>query len=256
MNEAHCPPRGVAVSFRSIAVRRGKRQVLHDVSFDVAPGEWLMVIGPNGAGKSTLLASAAGVAAHSGHIEIGGEAPNARTVALVPQNPVLPEGMTVAEYVLLGRTAHLGWLGVESAEDRAIAGDVLGQLDLDGFSDRSVTTLSGGETQRVVLARALAQDTPVLLLDEPTSALDVGHQVALTQRIEELRSRRPVTIVSAVHDLSLAGRVAERVVLLADGRVAAHGAPREVLRADLLSEVYRTPLVVREVEGELVVLPN
>ncbi|HKJ10853.1 MAG TPA: ABC transporter ATP-binding protein, partial [Ornithinimicrobium sp.] len=153
-------------------------EVLGGVDLEVGRGEWLAVIGPNGAGKSTLLRAVAGLVAHTGRVTVttGGSAA-AREISLVPQSPVLPEGMTAAEYVLIGRTAHLGWLARESGADRRIAAQVLARLGLHRLAGRPVTDLSGGEAQRVVLARALAQQGSVMLLDEPTTALDLGHQV-------------------------------------------------------------------------------
>jgi len=146
-------------------------EALRGVDLHLAAGEWLGLIGPNGAGKSTLLRAIAGLVAHEGTVALDcGRRPSGVDVALVPQIPILPEGMTVAEYALLGRSPHLGWLAVESRRDRRIVSEVLERLELRDFADRPVTHLSGGETQRVVLARALTQQAPILLLDEPTSA--------------------------------------------------------------------------------------
>ncbi|MPY95406.1 MAG: ATP-binding cassette domain-containing protein, partial [Acidimicrobiia bacterium] len=193
---------------------------------------------------------------HSGHVALPcGRRPAAADVALVPQNPVVPEGMTVTEYVLVGRTAHLGWLARESHRDRCIVASVLRRLGLAGFASRPMSQLSGGEAQRVVVARALAQQTPVLLLDEPTSALDLGQQNAVLEVVDDLRRSEGLSVVAAMHDLTTAARFADRLALIHDGRIVATGTPRGVLVPELLSAVYAAPLVVRVLDGELVVLP-
>ncbi len=241
--------RDVRVSFRDQVVVCG-------VDLELGTGEWLGIIGPNGAGKSTLLRSIVGLADYSGAIALGGgRTPGAADVALVPQFPVMPKGMTVAEYVLLGRTAHLAWLARESRSDREIVSSVLYRLGLAEFADRLVSTLSGGEAQQVVVARALAQQCPVLLLDEPTSALDLGHQVSVLELVDDLRRTEGLSVLAAMHDLSTAARFAHRLILIDHGRIVAEGHPSKVLQSDLLSAVYGTPLTVQPIDGELVVLP-
>ncbi len=231
-------------------------EVLCGVDLNLGGGEWLGIIGPNGAGKSTLLRAVAGLVDHSGTIELGGgHKPGAADVALVPQFPMMPKGMTVAEYVLLGRTAHLGWLAHESKSDRRIVSRVLQRLDITAFASRFVSTLSGGEAQQVVVARALAQQCPLLLLDEPTSALDLGHQVSVLELVDDLRRTDGLSVLSAMHDLSAAARFADRLILIDRGRIVAQGSPVEVLNPDLLSEVYSTPLTVQSIDDELVVIP-
>jgi iron complex transport system ATP-binding protein len=163
--------------------------------------------------------------------------------------------MTVAEYVLLGRTAHLGWLAREGRSDRAKVADVLARLDLTAMAERVVTSLSGGEFQRAVLGRALAQDTPVLLLDEPTSALDLGHQMAVLELVDDLRRSDGLAVVAVMHDLTTAARFADRWALLDQGQLVACDVPERVARPELLSRVYGSPLTVRRIDGELVVLP-
>ena len=245
-----------ALSCRDVRVSFRDHEVVCGVDLELGQGEWLGIIGPNGAGKSTLLRSIVGLADFLGTVAlVDGRAPGAADVALVPQFPVLPKGMTVAEYVLLGRTAHLGWLARESQTDRQIVSSVLHRLDLAAFADRLVSTLSGGESQQVVVARALAQQCPVLLLDEPTSALDVGHQASVLELVDDLRRTEGLSVLAAMHDLSAAGRFADRLVLIDHGRVVAHGPPAAVLRSDLLSTVYATPLTVQSIDGDLVVLP-
>lgn len=245
-----------ALTCRGVRVSFGETEALRGVDLRLAAGEWLGLIGPNGAGKSTLLRAIAGLVPHTGSVALDcGGRPAGTDVALVPQIPLLPEGMSVAEYALLGRSPHLGWLAVESRRDRRIVASVLERLDLRGFADRPVTQLSGGETQRVVLARALAQQAPILLLDEPTSALDLGHRDAVLELIDKLRRSDGISVIAAMHDLGTAARFADRLALIDRGRIVADGAPRSVLAAGRLSDVYATPLSVHTIDGEIVVLP-
>ncbi|GAA1186557.1 ABC transporter ATP-binding protein [Ornithinimicrobium humiphilum] len=231
-------------------------EVLRGMDLELRTGEWLGLIGPNGSGKSTLLRALVGLVPSSGSVELGtGGTPGPTDLSLMPQSPELPPGMTVVEYVLLGRTAHLGWLRSESESDRRVAIDVLRRLGLASFAGRTVRQLSGGEAQRVVIARALAQQSPVLLLDEPTSALDVGHQVEVLELVDELRREDGLTVVAAMHDLGTAARYADRLALLDRGSLAALGSPAEVLSEDLVSRVYGHPVRVHELDGHLVVVP-
>lgn len=232
------------------------QEVLRGVDLELRGGEWLGLIGPNGSGKSTLLRALVGLVPRTGRVTLGdGRPPGPTDLALMPQAPELPAGMTVVEYVLLGRTAHLGWLARESRVDRRIATGVLRRLHLTGFADRPVRRLSGGEAQRVVIARALAQQSPVLLLDEPTSALDLGHQVEVLELVDELRREDRLTVVAAMHDLGVAARYADRLALLDRGCLVSVGEPTEVLVPDLLTRVYGHPVHVHVVDGHLVVLP-
>lgn len=231
-------------------------EVVGGVDLELRSGEWLGLIGPNGSGKSTFLRSLVRLVPRTGTIELGdGTVPGPTDLALMPQSPELPPGMTVVEYALLGRTAHLGWLRAESASDRRVATDVLRRLGLASFADRQVRSLSGGEAQRVVIARALVQQAPVLLLDEPTSALDVGHQVEVLELVDELRCEDGLTVIAAMHDLGMAARYAERLLLLERGIPVALGTPEEVLEPELLSRVYGHPVRVHQLDGHLVVLP-
>lgn len=247
----------IALSCRGVEVVLGRRRVLDGIDLDVAAGEWVGLIGPNGAGKSTLLRAVVGLVRHRGDIVVadGARRPGPTDVAMVPQRPLVPDAMSVSEYVLVGRTAHLGWLARESRHDRQVVAAALRRLDLHDFADRPVAELSGGETQRVVVARALAQEAPILLLDEPTSALDLGHQMAVLELVDELRRADGLTVVAVMHDLTTAVRFAERFALLDAGRLVATGPARDVLDPDLLSAAFRTPLTVRTIDDTLVVLP-
>jgi len=250
-----------AVRAVGVVVELGGARILHGVDLLVAPGEWVTVIGPNGAGKSTLLRAVGGLLPFHGSIALFGTAlpklkrrTRAQQVATVPQSPVVPPAVGVFDYVLLGRTPYVPPLGRESQPDLDAVREVLGRLDLEPFADRPLETLSGGERQRAFLARALAQGAPLVLLDEPTTALDIGHQQDVLELIDELRRDRGLTVVSTMHDLNIAGEYADRMVMLAAGRVAAAGTPAEVLTEELLAEHYharvrvlpgdRGPLVV------------
>jgi iron complex transport system ATP-binding protein len=235
----------VTVAVRGLDVSLGGRPVLKGVSLEVAAGSWTAVIGPNGAGKSTLLRAVLGLLPRAGEIAVAGAdlaalkpRQRARLVAYAPQSPNLPVGMTVFDYTLLGRSPYIPHLGRESARDRAIAGEVLDRLDLTGLADRPLDHLSGGERQRVVLARALAQQTSVLLLDEPTTALDIGHQQQVMELIDQLRLSDGLTVVTTIHDLTLAGQYADDLVLLSGGRVAAAGPPAMVLTRAAIQEHF------------------
>jgi cobalamin transport system ATP-binding protein len=252
------------ISVTGLRVRYGSAAALSGVTATAESGEWLALIGPNGAGKSTLLRAAARLVRYDGEIAVGPASRSlarlsrrelARQVAYVPQQPVFPPEMTVSDYVLLGRTCHIGYLRVESAADRRVCARLLDRLALAPFSGRALATLSGGELQRAVLARALAQEAPVLLLDEPTSALDLGRRVDALELVDQLRRERSLTVVSAVHDLTLAGQFADRLLLLADGRVAAEGEPEAILRAEVLAGHFGAGVeVVRTPAGELAVI--
>ena len=164
--------------------------------------------------------------------------------------------MTVSEYVLLGRTPHVGYLAKESSEDVAAATRALDRLDLMGYADRLLGTLSGGERQRAVVARALAQEAPVILLDEPTSALDIGHQQQALELLDGLRHDVGLTLVAAMHDLTLAAQYADRMILLDRGRVVADGSPADVLTEERLSRHYEASVRVLELDGRMAVLPR
>ncbi|WP_235585739.1 ABC transporter ATP-binding protein [Serinicoccus chungangensis] len=246
-----------ALRARDVRVAFAGTEVVAGVDLDLRAGEWLGLIGPNGSGKSTLLRSLVRLVPRTGTVERGdGTPPGPTDLSIMPQSPELPPGMPVVEYVLLGRTAHLSWLSMESRADRRIATDVLRRLGLASFAGRPVRSLSGGEAQRVVIARALVQQSPVLLLDEPTSALDVGHQVEVLELVDELRREDGLTVVAAMHDLGMAARYADRLLLLERGAPVALGTPDDVLEDTLLSRVYHHPVRVHRLDGHLVVLPQ
>jgi cobalamin transport system ATP-binding protein len=252
-----------AIRLRGVTVELGGHPVVDRVDADVADGEWVALIGPNGAGKTTLLRALARLVPFAGEIELDGRplaelgrGELARLVAVVPQEPSTPPWMTVAEYVLLGRTPHLGPLAKEGARDRDAAARALARLDLLAFVERRLGTLSGGEKQRVVVARALAQEAAIVLLDEPTAALDIGHQQQALDLLDGLRAESGLTLVAAMHDLTLAAQYADRMVLLDGGRVVADGAPAEVLTAPVIARHYGAAIDVVPVGDRIAIVPR
>jgi len=253
-----------SLAFVDVSVKYGSSVAVQGFTDTVRPGEWLCLIGPNGAGKSSLLRSAAGLVKHEGGILVDGSALHLRTsrrraalVAHVPQSPSMPEDMTAAEYVLLGRNPYVGYFGNESKHDRMMVARVIERLDLEEFAERRLGTLSGGERQRLVIARALAQEAPIMLLDEPTSALDIGHQQQALELVDSLRREHGFTVVSAMHDLTLAGLYSDRLALLHQGHCVAAGPAEQVLKAETLSEFYGVSVTVHhEPDGTVVVVPR
>lgn len=251
-----------AIRVERASVAYDGTRAVAEVSAEVAAGSWVAVIGPNGAGKSSLLRAVAGLVPHGGTIRLDGvpiatlrRRRLARLVAYLPQRPAVPASMTVADYVLLGRTPYVSYFGTEGPRDLEVTTDVLDRLELTPLSDRSLGSLSGGELQRALLGRALAQEAPVLLLDEPTTALDVGHQQQVLELVDELRAERRLTVLSAMHDLTLAGQFADRLLLLGGGKVVADGPPEEVLTRDLIGRHYGADVRVVHDDGGLMVAP-
>jgi iron complex transport system ATP-binding protein len=252
------------IALDRVTVRYGSATALWEFTELVHPGEWVGLIGPNGAGKTTLLQSIARLVQHEGRVTIDNEDSSrmsrrrlARLVAYVPQRPTLPPDMTVSDYVMIGRTPHIGYFSFETAADRHVCSKLLERLDLALFADRRLATMSGGELQRLVIARALAQEAPVLLLDEPTSELDLGRRVEALELVHALRAERELTVISALHDLTLAGQFADRLVLLDTGRIAATGSPGHVLEdVNLGAHFGANVRVIRTEGGDLVVVPQ
>lgn len=236
----------------NLTVSYGPRLVLHKVSLEVRSGEVLALIGPNGAGKSTLVRAVSGVIPLlGGKIRTNGDdlaalppMQRARYLAVVPQAVSLPPAFTVWETVLMGRTPYLNFLGQASASDEERVQHALERVAALDLAERRVGELSGGEQQRVLLARALAQSTPILLLDEPTAHLDLQYQVNLMEMVSQLAHCDGLAVLIALHDLNLAARYADRVALLVAGEIKAAGTPHQVLTPDLISAAYHLPVSV------------
>lgn len=230
-----------------------RRRILDGVDLAVEPGEFLGLLGSNGAGKSTLLGLlTARLLPSGGDLVFRGRnvadwpaRELARHVAVVPQREETVFPFTAREVVLMGRYPHIGgFLGFESKHDFDIADEALDRVDMGGFADAPMTQLSGGERQLVLVARALAQQPEVLLLDEPTSALDLCHKQMIYELLESLNREHGTTIVTVSHDLNIASIYCRNLALLHDGRIAARGAPRDVLSEERLRQVFKVSLQV------------
>jgi iron complex transport system ATP-binding protein len=248
------------------AVRRGGRlPVVRAVTLEVGRGSLTGLLGPNGCGKTTLLKLLSGVLTpDEGHVALGGERLStltrrdiARRVAVVPQETHPAFDYTVMEMVLMGRHPHLNAFQLEGPADLGIARDALAATGTGHLANRAFMTLSGGEKQRVVIAGALAQSPDVLLLDEPSASLDLGYQLEVQRLLSGLNRDRQVTMVLATHDLNLAAALCDRLVLLRDGRVLAHGPTRDVLTAAMVKQLYDVDADVHfhERAGHLTVVP-
>lgn len=254
----------VVLACRDLVVTLDRTTIVNGVDLAVQAGEWVSIIGPNGAGKSTMLRALVGAIAAQGHVEVNGSSTGdmsrkerAQAIAWVAQTPEIPAGMRVIDYALLGRTPWMSPLGRESAADVELANELLHQLDLAALATRRVESLSGGERQRVLLARALVQQSSIVLLDEPTTALDLGHQQDVLDLLDALRRDKELTIVSTMHDLTLAGQYADRLVLVADGEIRAEGTAQAVLTADNIKRHYGADVeIITTDDGRLLVVPQ
>jgi iron complex transport system ATP-binding protein len=255
---------GDALRFEAVSAELGGRMILEEIEFGVSSGEIVGLVGRNGAGKTTLLRLAGGILRPKrGRVLLAGDVVRqmprrqlAQRVALVPQNMHVPFPFRVGELVLMGRAPHQSLIGLESQHDIELAEAALTRLGILGLADRSITTLSGGERQLVLFARALVQDPDVLLLDEPTAFLDLKHRVEVLREVRSFaNSGRAALIVS--HDLSLAARCCDRVVLLGAGRIVAQGRPAEVLTSANLREAFEIETqTFSGPDGQLVVVPE
>lgn len=233
------------LALHAVTIVRGAREVLHAVDLELRPGETTIVIGPNGAGKSTLIRALAGLMpAASGHASLGGAAlasvpaaTRARRIACALEQPDATFGFTARELVAMGRFPHVG-RAFEGPDDRAATDRALARLELEVLADRPFARLSSGERQRVMLARVLAQDAPIMLFDEPTARLDPYHALRVAALLGELATAGR-TVLAAEHDLDLAAQCADRLLILSHGRVVADGRPGEVLTVERVAEVYR-----------------
>ena len=239
--------------------------ILRNITLDVHSSEMLALIGKNGAGKTTLIRGITGLLPlRSGTICFDGQdlssmdiRERARLISVVPQAASLPPGYTVFETVSHGRTPYLNWYGKLSDADREIIDRAVSITGLDKFRNNDVASLSGGEQQRVILARALAQNAPVMILDEPTSSLDIHYQVALLSLEKDICRNEGIAAIFIIHDLNLAARFADRIAVIHESRLAAVGTPEDVLKEELLSKVYDIPVrVLKDKEEGLIILPR
>ncbi|WP_308576445.1 ABC transporter ATP-binding protein [uncultured Fusobacterium sp.] len=237
----------------------GERQILNNLSLSIAEKKLIGILGPNGCGKSTLLKNILGyLHSSSGTIKIANknskefsQKEKSKLISLVPQKSQLMSAMSVEEFVLMGRLPHLenSWKGY-SKEDRELAEKALNSLDLERFKKRTATTLSGGEFQRVLLARAITQDTEIILLDEPTSALDLNHAIELMEKVKEIVRKEGKTAVAVLHDLNLASLFCDELIMLKNGKLFCKGTPKEVLTKENLKEVYNLNCDIFYVEND------
>ena len=251
----------MTLSLKGVSAQLGGHPILHDVSLEIVPGELVALVGPNGAGKTTLLGVMSGdVVPSAGRAELDGlelhrwkVATLARRRAVLPQEQRLAFGFRAVDVVRMGRAP---WARrPEEDLDDVVVADAMRRTDVLGLADRSFPTLSGGEKARTSFARVLAQQTSVVLLDEPTAALDIRHQEQVLAEARRLAADGHA-VVAVLHDLTVAAAHADRVCVLADGRLRADGRPRDVLTPDVLGEVYGHPVDVIDHRGRLVVLPH
>lgn len=252
------------VESHGLSFSYGKRKALDSLTFGLQKGEFTALVGPNGSGKSTLIRLLTKILKpEAGDVQVDGVSlaamdPRvlARKVAVVAQEPVIPDGFTVFEVTLMGRAPHLGHFGRETAHDREVARQALEWTDALHLSDRPIEQVSGGERQRVMVARALAQEPEALLLDEPTSHLDLAHQKDLLDLSLRLCRKGPMAVLAVLHDLNLAAAYADRIMVLQDGKLAASGPPGDVLKASFIEEVFGLlPVIIQHPEsGRPVVL--
>ena len=245
-----------------LEVTLGDKKVVQDFSIELTVGDWVCVIGPNGAGKSSMLRALAGIVDSTGQMFIDdknlrslNQRARACWIAYVAQEPVMPQGMSVFNYVMLGRTAHLNMLATESPTDVEITNYVIDEIGLHDFVNRDVATLSGGERQRVAIARALAQASPIVLLDEPTTALDVGYQQEVLELIDRLRREKKIAVISTMHDLTVSGLYPDRLMLLANGSTVEQGEARKVLTSKTIGKHYGAAVEVLESPNGPIVIP-
>ncbi|MGW0251556.1 ABC transporter ATP-binding protein [Nocardia goodfellowii] len=243
----------------------GDRVIVDGLTLDIAPGVVTTVIGPNGCGKSTLLRSLGRLLKpHEGRVVLDGKAISsmktkdvARVVGMLPQTPVAPEGLTVADLVARGRHPHQSWLRQWSATDEAEVLTALEQTGIADLADRPLDELSGGQRQRAWISMALAQGTDILLLDEPTTYLDLAHSLEVLDLVDRLHDDMGRTVVMVLHDLNLAIRYSDQLIVMRTGQIIAQGAPGDIISAELLQEVFGLSATVLEdpVSGRPMIVP-
>lgn len=244
----------MAIAVNDLSYSYGNFNVLSDITFSVRKGDFFIVIGPNGSGKTTLMKVVAGILKpQGGRLKILGQPIDqytrkalARTVAFVPQTLPVDFPFSVTEVVLMGRSPYLGMLGLEQERDLEIARQAIAFTGVEHLAHRKLDQLSGGEQQRVFIARAICQEPEVILLDEPTASLDLAHQVRLLDLMEKFKREKGVTVVMVSHDVNLAAMYADSLLLLNKGQIVSRGNPDQVLTFQTLEEVYGCTLLVDE----------
>lgn len=257
--------RAHTLAVESLVLGYGERTVIENLDLVIPAGQITAIVGANACGKSTLLRSMSRLLSpRKGRVILDGKAVHrtpakelARTLGLLPQSPVAPEGITVADLVGRGRNPHQGFLSRWSREDDDAVAQALNATNTAGLADRAVDELSGGQRQRVWIAMALAQHTEILLLDEPTTFLDVAHQVEVLDLLTDLNHTRGTTIVMVLHDLNLAARYADYLVALANRRIHAAGRPEEVLTEETVRDVFglKSKVITDPTSGRPLMLP-
>ncbi len=236
----------IKIETENVSLAYGRNVVMRDLTFQVSPGEMVGLIGPNGSGKSTVIKALSHIIRpYSGKILIDGknisQIPRgelARLLGVVPQMPLLPSSFTAFEIVLMGRNPHLGLFQYESAGDMEITWQAMGRTATQPLADRRIGELSGGEIQRIVIARLLAQEPKSILLDEPTANLDINHQVEILDLIKTLCLENNLAVLITLHDLNLASQYCDRLILVNKGQVHSQGTPTEVINSKNIKEVY------------------
>lgn len=245
------------ITVKNLSLRYGDFYALNQITLDIPRGSWSCLVGPNGAGKTTFLKTLLGSKPYDGSISFDGIEvyKNLRNVAFVPQRPEIPAGMSVAEYVMLGRARLDGW-GHDSNSSRKYTMAVLEEMQLAAMRQQLVTQLSGGEMQRVLIARALVQEAELMILDEPTSALDLHHQISTLDHIERVK-KNGTTIVSTMHDITLGAMYAERIIIMQQGRVLLDGQAHQVIHSQELKMAFDDGITIHTLEnGRPVIVAN
>ncbi|MET9213010.1 MULTISPECIES: ABC transporter ATP-binding protein [unclassified Nocardia] len=248
-----------------VSLGYGERVIVDELSLDIAPGVVTTVIGPNGCGKSTLLKSLGRLLRpRDGQVVLDGKAIStmktkdvARVIGMLPQTPVAPEGLTVADLVARGRHPHQSWLRQWSADDETEVAAALAQTGIADLAERTLDELSGGQRQRAWISMALAQGTDILLLDEPTTYLDLAHSLEVLDLVDRLHAEYGRTVVMVLHDLNLAIRYSDELVVMSAGRIVARGKPADIVTAELLAEVFglEATVLTDPVSGRPMIVP-
>lgn len=250
----------MTLSVRDLSFSYGDRKILHGISFEAATGEVLGIAGPNGCGKTTLIKCIDRIFEPQGEVEFAGKylehmttTEVAQLIAYVPQALTMGMAMSVFETILLGRRPYIRW-SVSDADIERVS-MIIDDLGIQHLAFRSMTQISGGERQKVMIARAMVQDPSLLLLDEPTSALDLRHQLEVMELVQRVSREKQVSVLMAVHDLNLASRFCDRLMVMKEGRVVALGKPSELLNETLIRDVYGVEAMITRQSGFLQVIP-